>query len=121
MIWNENRIGPNRGYHHCSQCKCSSPGFNRGQIAISNAETLGKARVHLDPGFRILIDERTDAASLGSGKILAHDTAGSEYDRVFIVYVFRRRRVSRNVESGLAVRKIEGPRAVGDRIPRPIR
>src|SRR5262249_25545323 len=100
-----------------SQRGMPAPGFNSCPISILQIQTLRQLRMNLDSRFGIMIYEWSDPACLGSGKKLTHDTTGGENDRKFRIYIFRGRRVSRNVEASFAIRKIKRTLSLRDRIP----
>src|SRR5690606_26229125 len=68
--------------------------------------------------LRAVIHERADAARLIPREKVAHHAARGEDDGIVRVHVLRGRSVGRRIEASLAVRKIEGPAALRDRVPR---
>ncbi len=70
----------------------------------------------LDQRFRILIDERADAASLSAAEILANHAAGGQYDRELVIDLFGGRGVRGDVKAGLAIGEVKAAIAVGDRV-----
>src|SRR5438067_1241335 len=72
----------------------------------------------LDKGFRILINEGADAASLSPAEILADHAAGSQDDREVGIDILGGRRVGGDVKAGFAVGEVKAAIAVGDRVGR---
>jgi hypothetical protein len=64
-----------------------------------------------------VVDQRPYAPRLRPGQEVADDAARRQHERVLGIDVFHRRRVLRGKEAGLAVGKVERPRALGDGVP----
>ena len=55
------------------------------EVAVDDAELDRQAGMDLAERFGVLLDQRTDAAGLGAGEVLADDPTGGEPDRVLVV------------------------------------
>src|SRR5262249_19599409 len=85
-----------------------------------DVEVRREARVQLDAGLGVVVEERADAPRLRPGEELAHDPAGREDQGILRVDVLGGRRVLRGKEARLAVGEVESTRTAPDRIPRPL-
>ena len=111
------REGTGRQTNHAAATKCvrfhdrrpqgadAAARFDPYPVAVLNPLFLGELRVYLDARLGILIDQRTDAARLRAGQVLADDAARRQDDRKLVVGVLGRRGVGRDDEARLAVGK----------------
>ena len=81
VVGNEHRVGPDRlddvhlRHDRRAPCRDLCP------VTRLDGVRLRQARMHLDLGLGILLDERTDAPGLRAREIVAHDAAGREQQR----------------------------------------
>ena len=75
VIGNEHGVRPDRAHHHRLQRDRRAARRYLHPVTVFDAELLGEPRVDLESRLRILLDQRTDAAGLRAGEILAHDAA----------------------------------------------
>ena len=120
VVRDEDRVRPDGGHDHGSQ-------RDRRRVASRPSSSRRPRRRASPPGAGCISmrgsgywsDERTDPAGLRSRQELADDAAGRQVDRILLAGVVDGGPILRQVESRLAIRKVERAAALGDGVVAP--
>src|SRR5262245_51305083 len=116
VVRDEDRVRTNRGDHHRAQCNCAATGLRSRPFAVAYTDLVRQPRVHLEAGFRVLIDERPNPARLRAGQEMADDTPGRQKEWVLNARIIDGRAIFGDVEPRLAVGKVKRPCPLRDRV-----
>src|ERR1044072_8618400 len=107
MVRYEDRISANRLHNQSWKDSFTTSRNYTYTLAVVHLQLHCSFRMNFNIWFRALFDEKSDAPSLVTRKILIDNPATGQNQREFIIGSFLRRLVLNRMEFGFAIRMIE--------------
>jgi hypothetical protein len=85
----------------------AAPAFHLDEVSFRDAEFLREQRMDFAQRLGILVDQRSDAARLRSGKIVGDHATGGQDDGILGIRFFRCRTPLHRLKMGFAIRMVE--------------
>ena len=102
MIRNKDRIGPD-GLHDLARNDASATAVDLHEIAFVDAKFLREQGMHFAQRLRDTGHQRTDSPRLRARKIVGHNTASRENNRIFAIRLLRRWPPFHGMKMGFAI------------------